>query len=61
MVCDDGSVYNDSQSEWCGVTVFAALSYVKALKFHGHLLSAQERKSWVRLYISFAVNQLVYT
>lgn len=46
MVCDDGSVYNDSQSEWCGVTVFAALSYVKALKFHGHLLSAQERKSW---------------
>ena len=46
MVCDDGSVYNDSQSEWCGVTVFAALSYVKALKFHGQLLGAEERKSW---------------
>ncbi|MBR5257841.1 MAG: hypothetical protein IKV51_02705, partial [Clostridia bacterium] len=46
MVCDDGSVYNDSQSEWCGITAFAALSYVKALSFHGQLLSGDEKKAW---------------
>ena len=46
MVCDDGSLYNDAQNAWNGTTVFAALSLEKALRFHGHLLSAQERSVW---------------
>ena len=46
MVCDDGSLYNDAQSDWNGTTVFAALSLEKALRFHGHLLTGPERSAW---------------
>ncbi len=46
MLCDDGSLYNDSQSEWNGVTVFSALSLLKALRYHGHLLTAAEKAEW---------------
>ncbi|MBQ6646651.1 MAG: hypothetical protein IJM56_08230 [Clostridia bacterium] len=42
MICDDGSFYNDSQSDWSGITVFAALSLLKALKYHARLLSKAE-------------------
>ncbi len=46
MLCDDGSLYNDSQSEWNGITVFAAQGLYKALRFHGRLLEAEERARW---------------
>ena len=35
LVCDDGSIYNDGQSAWRGITVFAALSLREALHRHG--------------------------
>jgi hypothetical protein len=31
MLCDDGSMYNDSQSAWNGTTVFGAISLFHAL------------------------------
>ena len=46
MLCDDGSLYNDSQSDWNGTTVFAALSLHKGLMYHGHLLNADEKAAW---------------
>ncbi len=46
MLCDDGSLYNDSQSAWNGTTVFAAVSLVKALRYHGRLLGAEEKSAW---------------
>ena len=46
LLCDDGSMYNDAQSSWNGTTVFSAISLVKALRYHGQLLTAEERKAW---------------
>lgn len=46
MVCDDGSVFNDSQNTWNGITVFAAISLYRALKYHGTLLTVEERTRW---------------
>ena len=46
LLCDDGSMYNDAQSSWNGTTVFSAISLVKALWYHGQLLTAEERKAW---------------
>ena len=46
LLCDDGSMYNDAQSSWNGTTVFSAISLVKALQYHGQLLTAEERKAW---------------
>ena len=46
LLCDDGSLYNDSQNAWNGITVFSALSLHKALLHHGHLLNAEERAAW---------------
>ena len=46
MLCDDGSMYNDSQSAWNGTTVFSAISLFQALRHHGQLLEAGERKEW---------------
>ena len=46
MLCDDGSLYNDSQSAWNGTTVFGAISLIHALRHHGHLLGTGERKEW---------------
>ena len=46
MICDDGSFYNDAQSFWNGITVFAALSLEKALRYHAHLLSKSEKSAY---------------
>ena len=46
MLCDDGSLYNDSQSAWNGTTVFSAISLAKALQYHGRLLEPEEKAVW---------------
>lgn len=46
MVCDDGSFYNDAQSEWNGITVFGVISLCEALRNHGHLLDPDTKKKW---------------
>ena len=46
LLCDDGSLYNDAQSAWNGITVFNAVSLCDALAKHGHLLSGAERPAW---------------
>ena len=46
MVCEDGSVLNDGQSEWRGITVFSAVSMLHALTHHGALLSPSEKAQW---------------
>ena len=46
MLCDDGSLYNDSQSAWNGTTVFAAISLERALRYHGSLLEPEEKSAW---------------
>lgn len=46
MVCPDGSMKNDDDSDWRGVTVFAAVSLHDALNYHGLLLTAAERSAW---------------
>lgn len=43
LMCDDGSVYNDAQSAWNGITVFSVISLCEALEKHGGLLTEQER------------------
>ena len=44
--CGDGSFRNDFDSEWKGVTVFAAIALHDALYWHGDLLTAEERAVW---------------
>lgn len=44
LICDDGSVYNDANSQWNGITVFAAVNLHEALVHHGHLLTGEERR-----------------
>lgn len=44
LICDDGSVYNDANSQWNGITVFAFIDLHEALVHHGHLLKAEERR-----------------
>lgn len=44
MVCDDGSFYNDAQSEWNGITVFGVISICDSLRKHGHLLDEDVKK-----------------
>ncbi|MCR4621308.1 MAG: hypothetical protein K5663_04430 [Clostridiales bacterium] len=46
LLCDDFSLYNDARNDWRGVTVFAFLAYIMALRFHGELLSEEERGVW---------------
>lgn len=43
LLCDDGSVYNDADSRWNGITVFAFINLHEALVHHGHLLTEEER------------------
>jgi hypothetical protein len=43
VVCEDGSVYNDAQGQWTGITVFSAMSIFHALEYHGHLLDESTR------------------
>lgn len=51
LLCDDGSVYNDADSQWNGITVFAFVNLHEALVHHGHLLTEKERGSFEkRLY-----------
>ena len=44
LLCDDGSMYNDAQSPWNGITVFSVISLCEALENHGHLLKEADRK-----------------
>ena len=46
MLCDDGSLYNDAQSVWNGITVFNAVGLHDALVHHGHLLDDETRRAW---------------
>lgn len=51
LLCDDGSVYNDADSAWNGITAFAFLNLHEALVYHGHLLTEKERSRFEkRLY-----------
>ena len=43
LLCDDGSLYNDAQSPWNGITVFSVITLCEALEKHGHLLSREEK------------------
>ncbi len=43
LVCDDGSIYNDGQNDWNGITVFSAIGLVRSLTRHGHLLTDGEK------------------
>ncbi|MBQ6020847.1 MAG: hypothetical protein IJL26_11810 [Clostridia bacterium] len=46
MLRPDGSVSNDTDSPWQGVTVFASVTLHDALKYHGALLDETERRQW---------------
>ncbi|NLN45555.1 MAG: hypothetical protein GX153_03160 [Clostridiaceae bacterium] len=46
MLCDDGSLYNDPNSEWRGITVFSAIGLCEALDRYGHLLPPAVRGQW---------------
>lgn len=43
----DGSYYNDTNSTWRGITVFASIQLGEALYYHGHLLDEKTRQRWV--------------
>ena len=45
MMCDDGSAYNDPNSEWNGITVFATIALCEALDRHSTPLDAQTREN----------------
>ena len=55
MICDDGSLYNDSQNAWNGTTVFSAVSLLKALRYHGGLLTAEEKSEWEERLLKMAL------
>lgn len=42
----DGGYINDTNSEWKGITVFAALQLGDALYYHGQLLEAETERLW---------------
>lgn len=46
MVCDDGAVFNDSQNEWKGISVFAAVAICEALICGKELLDPQTVQRW---------------
>lgn len=46
LLCSDGSMRNDAQSMWSGITAFAAIALCDALRLHGHLLAPAERERW---------------
>lgn len=46
LLCSDGSMYNDGQSAWNGITAFAAVALCDALRLHGHLLPPAEHARW---------------
>ncbi len=55
MLCDDGSLYNDAQSAWNGTTVFSAISLYQALRYHGRLLTAEEKPVWEKRLFQMAL------
>ncbi|MBO4355805.1 MAG: hypothetical protein J5850_03000, partial [Clostridia bacterium] len=46
LLCDDGSIYNDAQSSWNGITVFNTVALRDALYYHGHLLTSETKAKW---------------
>lgn len=48
LLCDDGSLYNDAQMPWNGITVFNVVSLCDALSKHGRLLDEETRQKWER-------------
>ncbi|MDD3428478.1 MAG: hypothetical protein PHG02_00545 [Oscillospiraceae bacterium] len=46
LLCDDGSMYNDAQSSWNGITVFAAAALCEALGKHGTMLDKDTKADW---------------
>ena len=46
MLCDDGAVFNDSQNEWKGITVFAAVALCEALECGKEFLDSETVKKW---------------
>lgn len=47
MVCPDHAYYNDTNSQWKGITVFAVIQLAEALYYHGQLLDDDTRQSWM--------------
>ena len=54
LLCEDGSMYNDGQHEWRGITVFTAIAFHNAMHYHGHLLTEDERARWMKRLGGFA-------
>ena len=46
LLCDDGSLYNDAQSTWNGITAFNAISLHDALARHGKILDEKTKAAW---------------
>jgi len=46
LFCSDGCMVNDGQSMWNGITAFAAIALCDALRWHGRLLSSEEKSRW---------------
>lgn len=46
MTCDDGSAYNDPNSDWNFTTAFGTISLCEALEKHSSLLDAATRSKW---------------
>lgn len=43
LLCDDGSFYNDAQSDWNGITVFTVMGLYESLVHHGHILTPEQK------------------
>jgi len=62
LITEDGGLYNDAQSPWQGITVFSTNELCMALKYHGHLLTADEKPRWearLRGYAEWLYSMLV--
>jgi hypothetical protein len=46
MAKEDGSYYNDTNSDWRGITVFAAIQLGESLYYHGDLLDKETKELW---------------
>lgn len=43
---EDGSYYNDIDSDWKGITVFTVIQLIESLEQHGHLLDQETYHKW---------------
>lgn len=50
----DGSLINDTNSDWKGITVFFAIQLGEALHHHGHLLDEETRREWQERFLTAA-------